>query len=334
MKVAIVGCGWAGRQHASAWRQVQDAEITAVCDVELKRAEALALELSTVSHPALAYSRYEDVFSIRELDAVSICLPHYLHAAATVAAVKAGKHVLCEKPIATSLPEADMMIGAAEAAGVMLMIAENVRFDPTYLRVQELIAGGRVGEPFLFRLFRDHEMHSYLRERPWFLSAAKAGGGIWLSGGIHDVEALRMLGGEVESVITLEARKALPEMESEDTVAAILVFRNGALGVLTESFSTMTAPSHRLPLIVNGPRGTIQARNESGTIEVYGGVGSEPSRMRVEPKNTFVEEVRHFVECVKTGREPITSGRAQREALRVVLAGFQSMQENGSRIRL
>jgi len=334
LKVAIVGCGWAGRQHASAWAQLGDAEITSVCDMESKRAEALAAELSTDSRRVTAYSRYEDLFAVSELEALSICLPHYLHAPATVAAVEAGKHVLCEKPIATSLADADRMIEAAQDAGVTLMIAENVRFDATYLRVQELIASGRIGEPFLLRLFRDHEMHDYLRQRPWFLSAAEAGGGIWLSGGIHDVEALRMLGGEIESVIALEARKDFREIESEDTAAAILAFRNGALGVLTESWSTMTAPSHRLPLVVNGPKGTIQAHHESGVIEVYDGQGSEPSRITVEPRNTFVEEVKHFVDCVKSGREPVTSGRSQREALRVVLAGFRSMQENGSRVRL
>ncbi len=334
MRVAIVGCGWAGRQHALAWAQVPDAQLVSVCDVVGERAEALAADLSAATRRVTACSRYEEVFSLGEVDAVSICLPHHLHAPATVAAARAGKHVLCEKPIATSLEEADMMIGAARDAGVTLMVAENVRFDPTYMRVRELVVDGKIGEPFLLRLFRDHEMHDYLRERPWFLSAAQSGGGIWLSGGIHDVETLRMLAGDVESVVAIKARKALPEMESEDTAAAILVFRSGALGVVTESFSTITAPSHRLPLVVNGPRGTIQAHSRSGVVELYEGRGSKPSRMIVETKNTFLEEIKHFVDCVKTGREPLTSGESQKEALRVVLAGFRSMQENGSRVRL
>lgn len=235
--------------------------------------------------------------------------------------------------MANSLDEADAMIRAAKKSGVTLMIAENVRFSSVNLKLKELIDDDTIGEIFLARIFRDHEMHDSLRGRPWFLDKKKAGGGIWMAGGIHDVDALRMLIGEVEAVSLFQARSVFPEMEGDDTVAGLLRFANGAVGVVTESFSTKTYKSIApigCPSILNGSTGTITVLSDQ--IRIYGekveGADSF-HQMKVERADTFVEEIKHFIDCIKNGEVPITSGEEERKTLGVICAGYESMGRGG-----
>jgi predicted dehydrogenase len=334
LKVALIGCGWAGEQHARAYASIPEVKLLATADLDEGKARELAKRFGAEA----SYSDYEAVLRDPRIEAVSICLPHYLHSQVSVEAAEARKHVLCEKPMANSLKEADEMIRAARKAGVILMIAENVRFHPINLKIKELMELGFLGDVFLARIFRDHEMHDYLRRHPWFLDKEKAGGGIWMSGGIHDVDVLRMLLGEVETVTLFQARKVLSEMEGDDTSVAILQFKGGALGVLSESFSTKTFKPYSpngCPSVINGSLGTIRTLLDS--VEVYGekvGGLDRCIRIKVEGRDTFLEEVKHFVECIKGHSTPITSGVEERRTLAVVCAGYESLEKGSIPVRV
>ena len=329
LSVGIIGCGWAGVQHARAYSSLHDVQLLAVADTDKGKARSLAGKWGA----SFWYRDYHKILGDPEVDAVSVCLPHYLHSEVSVEAADAGKHTLCEKPMANNLDEADAMIKAAEKAGVTLMIAENVRFSSLNLKLKQLVEQDLIGEIFLARIFRDHEMHDSLRERPWFLDKKKAGGGIWMAGGIHDVDALRMLIGEVETVSLFQARSVFPEMEGDDTVAGLLRFVNGAVGVVTESFSTKTYKSIApigCPFILNGSTGTITVLLDQ--IQIYGEKveGADSFlQMKVERADTFVEEIKHFIDCIKNGEVPITSGEEERKTLGVICAGYESMGRGG-----
>ena len=188
------------------------------------------------------------------MDAVSLCLPHQLHAPAAIAAAEARKHNLVEKPIATSLDEADAMIAAADRAGVTLMVAENVRCNRLYLELVEIIKGGQLGDLSLIRIAREHQMHDYLRRRPWFLSDPFAG--IMVSGGIHDCELLRMLGGEIEHVYGLIGPKALAEMQADENSVVVVRLASGAKALIVESFS-MRTPTPGVNAVIQGSLGSL-----------------------------------------------------------------------------
>jgi predicted dehydrogenase len=313
LNVGIIGCGWAGEQHARAYSSLGDVKILALADVVESKAKDLATRWGTDA----SYGDYGKMLKDPGIDAVSICLPHYLHSAVSVEAAEAGKHILCEKPMANNLDEADAMIRAAKKAAVTLMIAETVRFRSINLKLKEMMEQNYIGEVFLARIFRDHEMHDYLRKRPWFLDKEKAGGGIWMSGGIHDVDALRMLVGEVGTISLFQAKRVFPEMEGDDTVAALLRFKDGAVGVVTESFSTKTfrqISPNGCPSILNGSTGTITVHPD--VIEIYGerlANADRCLRMKVEEMDTFTEEIEHFVRCIRRGEEPLTSGEEERK---------------------
>lgn len=340
IRVALIGCGWAGTRHAAAFVHC-GAQIIWAVDVERTRAERLAKaygaeQVTTDYHQAL-----EDP----TVEAVSICLPHALHAPSAVAAAEAGKHILCEKPIAATLEEADRMIAAAERAGVILMIAENVRYEPLYRKVRELLDEGAIGRPALLQMTREcYLVQSFLTERPWFLDAKMAAGGIMMSGGVHDFETMRLLLGEIESVSALRAPQRFHQMEGDDTSVALVRFANGAVGTLVESFimkSLLTATGPEVhTLRIDGELGSLAVR-EGRIIQLFSEreayrLGGELAQhdIYVPPADTFALEVAHFIECVHTGAEPLTSGRSQRRPLEAVLAAYRSMERGGEVVRL
>jgi predicted dehydrogenase len=275
---------------------------------------------------------YQKLLATGQLDAVSICLPHHLHASAVLAAAEAGLHVLVEKPLATTLAEADAMIEAAAQQGVCLMVAENVRFDATYQRVAEIVQTGALGELFLVRISREHQMHEYLRARPWFLE--QPSGGILASGGIHDFELLRMVAGEIEHVYALAPAKVFPEMVADDTSVVLAGLANGAAAVLVESFALRT-PTPGVQGAIHGAAGSLWFSGD--TIQLYRNVeDGQPEAVEtiaIAPTNTFHAELAHFLDCLDSGSTPITSGVEERKPLAAVLAAYESVRR-GERVYL
>ena len=331
IQIAIVGCGWAGTRHARAY-EACGAEVRWAVDVSQERAEALRARCKDVR----ITTNYHDALDDLEVDAVDICLPHDLHIAVAVEAAGAGKHILCEKPMADSLEGADRMIEAAERAGVILMIAENVRFTPLFHRIRDLLQDGAIGQPALIQMTREcYLRRSFLEERRWFLNARAAAGGIMMSGGIHDFETMRMLIGEVESVQALRARQRFVEMEGDDTSVALVRFCDGTVGTLVESFlmkSLTTASGPEVHTIrIDGDLGSLSVQ-DGQTIRLFSeredllpGGPLVQHDIHVPGADTFVLEIEHFLQCIKTGIEPVTSGRSQRRPLEIVLAAYRSM---------
>ena len=363
LRIAIIGCGWAGTRHAHAC-QACGIEIGWTIDLDLRRAASVRASLARAQGEVHAGVDYRQALDDISVDAVDICLPHNLHAAVAVEAAQAGKHVLCEKPIAATLEQADQMIEAAGRAGVVLMIAENVRFSPLLRKVRDLLQRGVIGQPALIQVTRQcYLRRSFLEERPWFLSAQAAAGGIMMSGGVHDFETMRMLVGEVESVYALRARQRFLEMEGDDTSTALVRFRDGAVGLLVESFimkSLVTAAGPEVhTLRVDGDLGSLSVEDgrtirlfseqddvaslvsprpisgEGAGVRALMSLGDElvQHEIYVPEQDTFVLEIDHFVRAVRTGEQPVTSGRSQRRPLEIVLAAYRSM-ESGQPVKV
>jgi predicted dehydrogenase len=330
--VAVIGCGWAGRRHARAFEQC-GARVRWAVDLDNVRAEAL----TSISREAQVATDYQAALDDPEVQAISIALPHNLHAPVAMQAAEAGKHILCEKPIATTLDAADRMIEAAGRAGVTLMVAENVRFTPLFRKVRKLLHGGVIGRPALIQITRQADLRrSFLQERPWFLDAQAAGGGIMMAGGVHDFETMHMLIGDIESVYAHRAPQRFLEMEGDDTSVATVQFRNGVVGTLVESFimkSLTTAAGPEVhTLRIDGSLGSLWVE-DGRTIHLFSeredyllGQSLVSHKLYVPPQDTFVLEMEHFLACLRMGKEPITSGRYQRKPLAVVLAAYRSME--------
>jgi predicted dehydrogenase len=248
---------------------------------------------------------------------VLLCLPHLLHAPATVAAARAGKHVLVEKPIATTLDDADAMIAAAEAAGVTLMVAHNQRFFPEHQRIRELLDEDAIGPVYCARA--DHNQDFIPPETHWIRRREEAGGGAFIGYGVHRIDLLRWFAGEVTEVAHFQ-HSSPGRFDGETSSVTILKFEGGAIGEIAVNW-TVRHPPWMDMLFLYG---------EGGSIHNVGGLlldsHREPATTRIEvgKEDPFALQLRHFAGCVLNRAQPLTSGVDARRTLEVCLAGYRS----------
>ena len=322
-RIGIIGCGWAGNEHAQAIKELSsEADLAAVCDIDEDKVKKFAVDHNVSNHT----KNYRNLLEDKLIDAVSICLPHDLHASVAVEAAAAGLHVLVEKPVCATLDEADQMIEAAERNRVVLMVAETSRYTRLYQKVHELLAGGAIGNPFLFRISREIHMRDYFDDKRWFLQDST--GGIMYSGGIHDFDLLRMIAGEVEHVYALQAVKSFREMAADDTSVALAHLVSGAAGIIIESFSIKTAAGG-VKGIIHGERGTLSFDRSRRLIELFAPEDSSSrtvKKIQCEEQNFFLDEIKDFVDCVRENRVPLSSAGEGKKTLACVVAAYESMK--------
>lgn len=342
MKIAIIGCGWAGIRHARAFADC-GAELAWAVDTNTQRAE----QIGRIQPNCRITADYREAIAATDLAAVDICLPHDLHAPVSIDCLGAGKHVLVEKPIAATLEETEAMIAAAEKAGAVLMVAENEVYSPLYRKVRDLIAEGIIGRPALVQMTRGaYATEDYKQNRPWFLDAKRAAGGMMMSGGIHDVEKLRMIVGEISAVQALQAPRRAHEMGADDTAIAVLRFENGAIGTMIQSNiykNAVTAAGEEIHrLRIDGELGSIEAvGTHGGRIRVFSekadfvpqGSYFETETV-VPPEDTFRLEIAHFLDCLESGQSPVTAGSKMRRSLEIILGAYRSMEDGGALVAL
>lgn len=324
VSVGLVGCGGISRAHARGYLALRDrVRVTAVCDADRARAEERARELEV----SQVFTDYDEFLARSGVDAVDLCLPHALHAPAAIQAARAGKHILVEKPIATTLAEADQMIAAARTAGVVLMVAHNQRYDPLSQTIKRLLAEGALGPILCARA--DHNQDFQRPPGHWLRANRLAGGGVVIGSGIHRIDLLRWLVGEVAAVACFQTYQPA-RLEGEVAAVLSLQFAGGAVGEVVASWAVRRSPWGEL-LFLTGERGVLH--NVGGlflaTPETDGAFQAVP----VPPGDAFTEEIRHFVQCVTDGRTPLTDGLEGRRSLEVCLAAYRSAR-TGRVVRL
>ncbi|RJP65526.1 MAG: gfo/Idh/MocA family oxidoreductase [Candidatus Abyssobacteria bacterium SURF_17] len=254
LKLCLVGCGMIGRIHAQACSKHRDDIALYACDMNAEVARATAEEFGALA----AFTSYDQVLSHPDIEAVDLCLPHHLHMPATLSAFEAGKHVLLEKPMANSLAEADSLIKAASASGLVLAVSENFRFEPGIRRAVEIIARGDIGQPFLIvvqEMAFNAEVTALMRAYDWRRRESTGGGGVLFDRGVHLMAAVNQLGGPVRSVYALTRRPA-GTWEVDETSVVTVVHESGVITNLIESWNIRSAP--QTPMIaVYGTDGTI-----------------------------------------------------------------------------
>lgn len=201
IRVALVGGGFMGRMHSEVYGALEAVDLVHVCDKDLVKAEAVASP-----HGARFSSAIADVIADPEVDVVDVCLPTDLHAEVTIAALNAGKHVVCEKPMALRTEDADAMIAAAKASGKRLMIAHCIRFWPEYTILEKLVRDGSLGKLLSLNLTRYGAFPSWSTDN-WLADEARAGGGA-LDMHIHDTDYALHLLGEPDKIVSHGNRDA------------------------------------------------------------------------------------------------------------------------------
>ena len=343
LRIAIIGCGWAGEKHALALKRLSArAEAAALVDTDTTFLEEKSKEWGISE----CYAYYQDVLSQEDIDAVSICLPHNLHAQVAIESAKTGKHILCEKPMAVTLAEADAMLDAAEENRVKLMIAESALFSASTRTLKKYLDAGYIGNPILLRktfMPRRGSKTGYVYpgRRAWLSDKTIAGGGQWLVNGIHEVAVCRRLFGEVVSIYATEHRTPDYELNIEGSVCALLQFQGGQSGqlIVTPQISNYGVFGRT---ILHGDSGALAIRRgKDNILEVYSDKLDTPNQrldvpIEVGPHGElehFVLEMKHFLDYVQKGARCICDGVSERQSLAVILGGFESI-ETGEKVKI
>lgn len=329
LRVALVGCGIISEAHLRAYGQHADrARITVCCDIDPER----AAQRAALAGGARAVSRLEDLLADPDVDAVEICTPHPLHAAAAVAAARAGKHILCQKPLAKTLAECDAMIDAAREAGVVLFYGETNHTMPPAVEAKRAVEQGRLGQLIGVQATYAHWQGGRYLSTAWRYDPDVTGGGQLLDGGIHFVDLMLNVGGPVEAVTCLTTRFR-PELGGEDTAVANMRFQGGHLGALFSSQaagiwfpgSTFAAFGTEGVLTLGGPHGALVLHRPDllDRREVLLESGGD----------SFARMIGAYLDTVLDGTLNPSPGEVGRENLRVVLAAYESARL-GREVRL
>jgi len=331
VRVGIIGSQFISAIHAESLSRCHAAEMVAVASPTPGNAERLAGKYQIPHH----FTDYRDLLAIDEIDLVVIGIPNHLHCEVVVAAARAGKHIVVEKPFCLNLAEADQMLDAARQAAVKLMYAEELCFAPKYVRLKQLLDSGALGKPTLLKQSEKHDGPHAAH----FWDVQRSGGGVVMDMGCHAVEFFRWMLGRppIKSVYAQMSTQVHQEKtRGEDNAIVILEFENGVIGMAEESWTKLGGMDDRAE--VHGSHGVAYADLLHGNaIETYSLEGYDYAVEKAgstrgwtftiydEAYNYgFPQEMAHFVDCVQHDKQPLVTGEDGRAVLEVLFAAYES----------
>jgi predicted dehydrogenase len=338
IRIGIVGSGFVANLHAEAFAHVPDAEVVAVASPRNARAFAAARGIPN------AFADYRELLKLADLDAVSIACPNDLHAQAAIDAASAGKHVICEKPMALNLAECDAMIDACHEAGVLLLYAEELLFAPKYVRAKTLVDEGALGDVYYVRQLECH----YGPHSDWFWDVERSGGGVLMDMGCHSIAFARWVYGNspIESVSAeLGTFVHSARTKGEDHAVVTLRFAGGGMAVAENSWARAGGVDDRAEIY--GSKGlTVADLLRGSSLTTYSSTGYGYAVEKAETTQGwtytmfeetwnygFPQEMQHFVACMQGHEQPRSTGEDGRAVLEAVIAAYASAGQ-GRRIEV
>jgi len=345
IRVCIVGCGRISTLNALGYLEHPDAKIVAVCDLDRRKAEEKAQEWGADK----VYTDYAEVLKDEEIDAVELLIPHHLHCSMTIQACEAGKHVSLQKPMALSLAEADLMVEAAEKAGVKLKVYENFIWYPPLVKAKSLIDAGEIGEPVSIRIKSnagraDLGWEVSPETWAWRMNEETCGGGpLVFDDGFHKFSLAMYLMGEVEKVTAwIDRTELVPGVAYQDSPAMIMwkykdSKRYGIMDIVTSKDMFINTDYYSIDerVEVTGTKGVLWITRctakmlQIPTLIVYrDGQTMSYENLRDDWADSFIDSTKDFIDCIQHDREPKLNAREGREVLRFTLAAMESAKRS------
>jgi len=326
----IIGCGAIAPWHIEAIRASRGGRLVAVADPDEAKARKVAEE-----HGVVAYTDYHQMLCRPDIDVINICTPSGKHMEAALAAVRAGKHIVVEKPLEITLERIDAILREADAAGVKVSAVFQRRFQETTRRIKRAIDDGKLGRVVLANMANEgHRSQSYYDSGAWRGTWALDGGGALMNQAIHGVDLLLYLMGPVESLSAYTGTLAR-RIEVEDTVVASLRFRNGTLGTIVAATSVQPHNPFRCEIL--GDSGSVRIEGESITAWHVDGEGEAAVVLPEAPKKLTAAtgsfafsleghtgQIQDVIDAIRENRNPSVDGREGRRAVELVLAIYES----------
>ncbi|MBI2192763.1 MAG: Gfo/Idh/MocA family oxidoreductase [Planctomycetes bacterium] len=342
IRAAVIGLGM-GRYHATNYAACPEAELVALCDADEDRLRAAAKQFGVKR----VYTRIDDLAEDRRVEAVSVALPNFLHAPVSIQMLEAGKHTMCEKPMAMNAREAEEMERAARKSGRLFMMHFNTRFAPASQYLKKVAESGRLGEVYYAKT-------GWLRRAGipgaggWFTTRAKSGGGPLIDLGVHRIDlALWVLGHPRPVAVTgmTYARfgpklpgQAGDRYDVEDLACGFVRFANGLSMQVEASWASFCERREEMVTVLYGDRGGVEHSNMGEGYDW--GVKlfrSEGGRHLVEQVKSFPAPKEnaqsHFIHCIQKGRQPMATARHGVYVMKILDALYESAR-TGREVRL
>ena len=331
VRVGCIGCGGFSYAHLSGFARVENAKIVALADIRPEKLEARAKEFGIAD----TYLDYHDLLKRDDIDAVTLPLPDQVHCQIACDAMRAGKHVLCEKPMALDLEECKEMVRVAEETGMQLMIGQIGRYTPSFVKAKEMIEQGMLGTVFFIESEYAHDYSAIGGTGGWRVTPEREP---IIGGGCHAVDLIRMLMGENPYEIFAYANNmSLVDWPIHDCSVGIMKFPGGAIGkVMT---STGCKRKYTMRTCVYGTEGTLILDNSNPVMTLYKEHFTDQSgfadmnqqvlgiQIPVPVNNhNFAAEAQDFCNCLLEGRPVTTNGREGASTVAVCTAIVQSFK--------
>jgi predicted dehydrogenase len=319
-RFAVIGGGSIGTRHArnllSLGQSVRIIETEATHAAELT---AQGFDVRT---------QLDDVFT-KDVEAVLVCSPTIYHFAHTKAAIEAGKPVFIEKPISHVMDGVDELVEQAQQAGIITLVGFNMRFRDGFKRAKYMLDTGKLGKALAARANASYYLPHYHPDKDYrqrYQARRELGGGVVLDD-IHELDYLGALFGRITQVFAYAEKRSDLEIDVEDYAAITLKHESGVITQLQLDFLQHV---YRRQLEITGSQATLTLDHNNGEIRVYGSEDHQfttfPQKMGVTVNDMYVDEMKHFIDCLRRDAQPIADIRVGRDVLRVAMAVFESAQ--------
>ncbi len=333
INTGVIGLGM-GRGHARGFDACPDARVAVLCDSDEQR----LAEESEKYPDALTCSDYRQMLEMEDLDAVAVALPNYLHAPVTLDLLRAGKHVLCEKPMAMNAGEAETMKAEAEARNRILMLHFNMRFMSTAATLRPLVDAGEFGK--IYHITTTYtRRNGYPHPGSWFGQRARSGGGPLIDLGVHRLDlALWLMDYPPPASVLgcnydLLAKEKMADFDfdCEDFSAALIRFADGSSMYLASSWDGHQAQDSEITMNIYGARASAFERD--GELTLCADDAGEPSVRRLGAEEPQETPQQHFIRTIRNGAEPGPSAAHGVTVMRLLDAIYESAR-TGKEVRL
>jgi predicted dehydrogenase len=348
VKIGIIGCGKVSHMHAQALKNLPQAEFTCAFSRDINKAREFGDKYSIKP-----YSDIDEMLASQDVEAVIICTPHPNHAETAIKAAKAGKHILVEKPLASSLEDCDAMINAAKENGVTLGMVCQRRFYTPVQRVRRAIDEGKIGKPIIGTVYmygwRDD---AYYNSDPWRGTWKGEGGGVLVNQAPHQIDLLQWFMGPVDEMFGYWSNLNHPNIEVDDTAAAVIRFKNGGIGniIVTNSVN----PALYGKVHIYGSNGAaIGVQTDGGAMFIAGmtkiaeppvndlwtvkGEEAMLDKWKREDSDFFnsidsttyfhERQIEDFLKAVINGEKPLIDGEEGRKTVEIFTAIYRSNRD-------
>lgn len=336
LKIGIIGAGFIGGVHYGAYSKINGAQIVAICDLDKEKVNKLikgeatggniqvesAKPLSFNPEDIKVYDKAEDILKNKNIDIVDVCLPTYLHKDAVIKAARAGKNILCEKPMAINLKETDEMIKETRKAKVKFMTAHVIRFWPEYVALKEIVKTKQLGKLLSLNLMRYSPTPTWTWSN-WILDSRKS-----LSAAIdlhiHDTDYVLFLCGKPKKVCSLGVKKQVSR--GVDNIMTEFFYGTGAKCFAEGGWAFPSKFPFRMAFWALFEKGAVEFNSNNVPMTIYE-AGKEPAKPVLAEGDGYLREIQYFLKCVEENKYPdIVTPQDARESLRIALLEIKSVE--------